>query len=113
MKITPHLKLIVIISLLLIGFTSCKKDKNVLTTEATVVYTGSIALDGCEWLIYVEDTAPSNRIYYNVVNLPETYKQHDTKVVISYKLLSSRYHCGGIANDPGIQQIEIKDIRKK
>jgi len=119
MKTNPHLKLIVALSLLVTGFTSCKKDKNLLTTEATVVYTGSIASDGCEWLIYVEGVGPfdnktgPSKTYYNVVNLPEKYKQNNTKVVISYKLLSTRFHCGMIANDPGIQEIEVKEIDKK
>jgi len=120
MKVNLHLKIIVGISLLLIGFASCKKDKNLLTTEATVVYTGSIASDGCEWLIYVEDAAAVNtsqtglnRIYYNVVNLPENYKQNNMKITISYKLLTSRYYCGMLANSPGIPQIELDEISKK
>ena len=119
MKTNSRVKLIVVIGMILMGFTACKKDKNVLTTEATVVYTGSIAVDGCEWLIYVEGVGPydnqtgPSRTYYNVVNLPERYKQNNLKVVISYKLLSSRYHCGMIANDPGIEQIEVKEINKK
>jgi hypothetical protein len=117
MKANLHLKLIVAITLVLAGFTSCKKDKNLLTTEATVVYTGSIAADGCEWLIYVDEAGNNvqdpKRTYYNVVNLPENYKQNNTKITISYKLLSSRYHCGMLANSPGIPQIEMKEIDKK
>jgi hypothetical protein len=118
MKVNLHPKLIIVISMLLIGFTSCKKDKNILTAEATVVYTGSIALDGCEWLIYVDEVANNvqadpKRTYYNVVNLPENYKQNDMKITISYKLLSSRYHCGMLANSPGIPQIELERIDKK
>jgi hypothetical protein len=112
MKANLHLKLIVAISFLLPAFTSCKKDKDLLTTEATVVYTGSIAADGCEWLIYVDEAA-SDRTYYNVVNLPENYKQNNMKITILYKLLTSRYHCGINANDPGLRQIEMKQISKK
>jgi len=119
MKAKLHLTAIWAIVLMLAVVTSCKKDKGLLTTDATVVYTGSIAADGCEWLIYVEGIGPYDnqtgpaKTYYNVVNLPEKYKEHNLKVAVSYKLLSSRYHCGINVNDPGIQQIELNEIHKK
>lgn len=98
--------------LLFIVLFSCKKDDNNTTgkkVSATVIYTGELSLDGCGWLVKIDST----NVTYSPVTLSDTYKKNNLPVVISYNLLTSKYHCGMLAGGSGITQIKITAIKNR
>ena len=93
-------------------FTACKKtDKALLMADATVINSGSQALDGCGWLIKIDND------FYSPTNLSEDNKVANKQVKINYYLLSSKFDCAsGTANSltgAKFSQIEIKTIVNK
>jgi len=99
--------------------TSCKKgsspqnhnpivNKSTLNSNATIHYTGPVAADGCSWLISLD----ADSTEYSPINLPENFKKDSLKVIVSYKHLNTRFHCGMLANSPGIPEVEIQSIQK-
>lgn len=97
--------LLLFISVLLFSAFSCKKENdNELTSNGTIMYTGSPATDGCNWVIVVDST------YYYPVNLPEDFKiEGEYKVKLSYTLTGENYSCFyPMATMPEIWIDEIK-----
>jgi hypothetical protein len=87
---------------------SCKKDANLLTANATIVDTGSIAADGCGWLIKLNDSTT-----YQAINLSTDYQKNNLQVSISYYLLTTKFQCGYSPPGGGITQIELKSIKQQ
>lgn len=91
--------------------TSCAKEKscencldNNTYKNATIVYEGPVATDGCGWLVKLDDT----HIYQpDVLN---TVFQHDQlSITIAFELTSAKFTCGisGL-QIPIIHVLEIK-----
>jgi hypothetical protein len=83
MKLKP-----IIFSLLLITFlasNSCRKENS---TIATIIDEGSIASDGCGWMVKIGDST------YHPDNLPEQYQVNNLSVSIKYRLYHSNWSCG-------------------
>ncbi len=85
---------------------SCKKDANLLTANATIIDTGSVAVDGCGWLIKLNDSTT-----YEATNLSADYQKNNLQVNISYYLLTTKFQCGDSPPGGGITQIELKSIK--
>ncbi|MBS7565198.1 hypothetical protein KHS38_12365 [Mucilaginibacter sp. Bleaf8] len=88
---------------------SCKKDNceekhkyDNAETTATIIDTGSPALDGCGWLIKIGDTT------YAPDNLPENFQLDNIQVKITYKESDATFRCGAGA----IKYIHLYDIRR-
>jgi hypothetical protein len=71
--------------------------------DATVVYMGAPEVDGCGWLIMIDET------YYYPVNLEEKYKIEDLPVRISYTYDPIEFRCG--RGGTRYQSIRIETIR--
>ncbi len=91
---------------------SCKKDKSCegckgkdSYVDATILFTGPVATDGCDWVVRVGDTQ-----YYHPETLPPTYLQNDLAVKICYELTGEQFHCGLAGT--GMPVIRVIDIRK-
>lgn len=90
---------------------SCKKDRScVCNTEtgfkdATILYTGPVEGDGCDWVVKIGDDQ-----YYHPDTLGSEFKQNELNVKICYKLATDKFHCGlaGI----GMPVIHVLGIRK-
>jgi hypothetical protein len=73
---------------------SCNKENNTTTKtkthevgNANIVYTGSIAADGCGWLVKIASN------YYHADNLPEQFQKNSLNVNINYKSSTSKFQC--------------------
>lgn len=112
MNKTVHFKLLLVIAVLLVTvIASCKKDKNLVSANATIVDSGPTSLDGCGWLVKIEDNT-----LYHVTNLEDVYKENNMQVVITYHLLTTQYRCTNLVSFSSVNtptQIELISIRKK
>ncbi len=89
---------------IVLTFAACKKDSGLVAVEATVIDSGPVAADGCGWMIRVGNTN------YSPTNLDGKYKETELKVIVTYKVLSSKFVCGW---GNKLDEIEIVNIRKK
>ena len=71
--------------------------------SATVVYMGAPEVDGCGWLIQIDET------YYYPVNLEDQFKIEDLPVRISYTYDPIEFRCG--RGGTRYQSIRIESIR--
>jgi hypothetical protein len=105
MKNSLHFNIMLIVSLLTVTTISfCKKDPKLLVANATILNMGPVETDRCGWLLKIDST------YYNPVNLPDKYKINDTKIRISYYLLTTKYRCGFAATI--YPQVAIEFVNK-
>ncbi|HEY5326609.1 MAG TPA: hypothetical protein VIJ27_06380 [Mucilaginibacter sp.] len=91
---------------------SCKKNNiNDITVDATVIYSGDPAADGCGWEMKINNKDS----IYNAPNLPVAYQTANLPVKISYHKLTARYHCSDIADyqGPGITEIQLDGIKTR
>ncbi|WP_158827827.1 hypothetical protein [Mucilaginibacter lacusdianchii] len=99
------LKILILSILISVG--ACKKDKETKDAEGVLIYTGSLAADGCDWEMQTGNE------WYHPDNLREADKKENAKIRVSYKLTAKRYHCGMVpvsAGNLGIPIINIKNI---
>ncbi|PJJ84155.1 hypothetical protein [Mucilaginibacter auburnensis] len=89
---------------LVVTFTACKKDSGLIANEAKIIDSGPVAADGCGWLIRVGD------VNYSPTNLDNKYKETELTVILTYRVLSSKFVCGW---GNKIDEIEIVSIRRK
>lgn len=74
--------------------TACTKDKcnepheDRLEATATVINSGSPALDGCRWLIRIDNKD------YSPDNLPENFQFNNIQVKIVYTISYAKFICG-------------------
>ena len=97
------------IILIIVGF-SCVKDKSCegcpgpfKEANATVHWTGPIAGDGCDWVIFID----SSNKQYHPDNLKASYQQDNLKVKIKYRVTSEHFGCGF-----GNSQMEVIHLYK-
>lgn len=83
---------------------SCKKDDNLI--EATVVDYGREAVDGCGWLIEVDE-----KLYYPT-NLSIDFQQNGKKIRIRYKSLNEKQQCGFPTSETFHSKIELLEVKK-
>src|SRR4051812_28552754 len=87
---TAMRKYLVLSLLLLTIAIGCKKQsglQTVVAVNATILYTGDPAADGCGWLIKPDNENAT----FKPVNLSDDYKKNNTKVTIFYTILSTNY----------------------
>lgn len=96
------------VMLLLAGGLACEKKENNLDetklqwVEALIEDSGDFSLDGCGWLVKVND------INYVPEHLAEQYKQNGMKVWIVYENTNQIFQCFNEADSI----IKIKQIKK-
>lgn len=71
-----------------------------------VTYTGPVTTDGCDWNIIID----GNKFYYPD-NLPESFKEEQLRVQITYTLTNQQFYCG-IAGT-GMPVIHLESIKKQ
>jgi hypothetical protein len=101
-KISPF-KTVLLFLFFTIILSSCKKDKNLLTAEATIINMGGIESDGCGWVFKLDD-----KTSYSPTNMEAKYQENNLKVIITYHLLTTK-----AASDCHHTQIELVSIIKK
>jgi hypothetical protein len=72
------------------------------TQKAIVVFGGDPSVDGCGWLLSIDD-----KLYYPV-NLKAAYQVDSLKVSVKYETQTGTWNCGW--RNPGYEKIEIKEI---
>jgi hypothetical protein len=97
--------LIIIALLIVLTFSLCTKGEKLYTAEATLYNSGSPASDGCGWFFRIDTTKE-----YSATNLSNDFKLHNSRVIIRYRLLDTKFECGWGAK---LQQIELVDIKLK
>ncbi|CAN5710072.1 hypothetical protein BH10BAC3_BH10BAC3_00140 [soil metagenome] len=86
----------IVIVFLMLCLCGCVKEKsceNCIPSHkpsiaGTVIYTGPIAGDGCEWCIVIDG------VNYSPDNLNSTFQQTDLPVIVTYKLTGQSFGCG-------------------
>jgi uncharacterized protein YcfL len=97
-------KLILIFSLLVFGLVSCDSDgPEIVETQAVVLDGGSVAADGCGWLIKIDG------VNYSPTYLNTQYQQDGLAVLVTLEYLSTTFTCGLLPTE--IPQIRIEQIR--
>lgn len=98
-----YLLLIVVATLPLLG--ACQKEE--LWVDAVILDFGSSAVDGCGFVIQIED-----QIYYPV-NLEEKYHIDGKNVKVQYNTLEEMHTCGFPHSGVIFQKINIRKIRNR
>jgi hypothetical protein len=104
-----HNKIMLLLLPALVFIMACSKEQcddkqmDKLTATATVINTGSIALDGCGWLIKIGTTN------YAPDNLSENFKLDNNQVKIVYTISDVDYICGWGRH---LKYIHLYDIKK-
>lgn len=100
----------IVLSLIVVLVTGCcpyghdyEPDGRTKWTEATVVFMGAPEVDGCGWLMLIEEE------YFYPVNLADEYKIDSLAVQIKYYYDPIEYRCGrGGTRYPSIRIIAFK-----
>ena len=107
MKTLRSLIAIILIAAVCI-YISFKKDKeDGITTKALVVFTGDLAVDGCGWLIKIDDNTEG---YYHPDKLADNLKVDSLSVKITYSHTKQKFNCGFISAGGGLPVIHISSI---
>ena len=105
--------------ILLIGLLltlSCKKSKTesevfptgtFIDVPMTVLYTGPVAADGCDWCL-----VDSGFVYFSPENLDVSFKVNNTQVFVTYKYAGTRFGCGNNVNGKGPAVLKVLGVRK-
>ena len=89
---------------------ACKKDTscekcigNVITKDATIIYSGPVEADGCSWLVKIATQS------YHPDVLDAAYEHDQLTVKVTYKLTSGKFLCGiAVMEIPVIHIIKIE-----
>ena len=84
---------------------SCKKCHEKDYKSATVIWSGPVAADGCDWLIKIDSSH-----YYHPDTLAADFKYNELNVKICYQEVSDKFYCGFTGS--GMPVIHVIDIRK-
>ena len=99
------LKVLLFIALLTaLAYSGCKKDGEIVLTDATIINAGAVAADGCGWVIRVND------VNYSPVNLDDKFKVNELKVGIYYDKLNEKFTCGW---GQKIDEIKLLEINRR
>jgi hypothetical protein len=90
---------------------SCNKDRscegcdnNTCFKDATILYTGPVAGDGCDWVIRIG----TNQLYHPDL-LAEEFKENELPIKLCYELTTDEFRCGIRASVmPVIHVVKIK-----
>jgi hypothetical protein len=96
-----------------VGFVSCKKENDIFENNATVIWYGDYARDGCGFFIKMDGKKYKAQ---NESVIDESYKNNDVRVKIKYKLLNKQieYYCGlSFTPMKNVGEVEIISIKKK
>jgi hypothetical protein len=85
-------------------FLFCSCSKNETTYAGLVRFSGDVAVDGCGWVIDVENGT------FHPNNLSAEFQQDSLAVELSYKGTNEKYNCG-LGNS--LKIIEISSIEKQ
>ncbi len=97
-------KLSLIFSLLIFGLISCAPEgPEIVETQAIVLDGGSLAADGCGWLIRIDG------VNYSPTYLNSQYQIDGLPILINFEYLSSTVTCGLLPSE--IPQIRLEQIR--
>ena len=75
--------------------------------KATIINTGPIAADGCDYLVQT-----ASATFYHADNLPVAFQKDKLNVVLSYNLSDAAFQCGMNPNTH-IPVIHITDIKAR
>lgn len=94
----------------LLTFASCSSDEDTVAinndfVSAEVIYTGEPEVDGCGYMLKIEDER------YKPINLPSKYRQNRLKVMLTFKEDPTGYFCGDLPYPQ--TTIEILEIVKE
>lgn len=90
---------------------SCKKEQSCKSCHdkdfknATVLWSGPVAADGCDWVIKID----SAHVYHPDM-LDTVFMHSELDVRICYKETVDKFHCGFTGS--GIPVIHVIDIKK-
>ncbi len=82
-----------------------KKESKAIKQEATVIYEGPLALDGCGYFLLIND------IKYKPIELKEAFSVDGLVVNVDYQLLDTKWQCNW--QEKKYDQIKIIHISKK
>lgn len=97
----------------------CKKNTSTavaedFTVDGKIVYTGSIAADGCEWMVEVDSVKHE---LWHPDNLDAVYQVNQQKVHLTYHKVHTNWSCGQLVVQPAdatkINTIYIDAISKR
>lgn len=90
---------------------ACQKDEGIdqddLWVNAVILDFGSPAVDGCGFVIRIED-----QIYYPV-NLEEKYQIDGKNVKVQFNILEEMHTCGFPHSGVTFQKVNIRKIRNR
>lgn len=81
---------------------SCKKEEGLI--HATIIYSGPIAADGCEWLLWVDNTTG-----YSPVNLDTAFMIDHLEVLVAFDVTGDSFICGWAKKHPVISIKEMEN----
>ena len=86
---------------------ACKKDKscNTLPVDATIVWSGPVAADGCDWLVKTDSVT-----FYHPDVLDTDFQHDGLNVKIKFTQTNQRFACG--FSNMGPYVIHVISIRK-
>ncbi|MCD6064832.1 MAG: hypothetical protein K0R82_2743 [Flavipsychrobacter sp.] len=92
-------------ALLLLLAVSCNPDKDLV--KATVIDTGDIALDGCGYIIKLENGTELRPAY-----IPSAYQSHGMRVKLKYNTNGQEQICIQHPVNKTFEVVEIAKIKK-
>ena len=84
---------------------SCKKDKDL--AKATVIDTGDVTVDGCGWLLRMEDGKMEKPDY-----LPSAYQHDNMKVKVKFHSVGILDTCKSLPPHQFYEMVAIDDIKR-
>lgn len=111
---TQQTPAIIFFALLLLVSYACTKDNTpgpetrleILSTSGTIVYTGMLAADGCEYVFRTSDGQSLKPL-----NLSADFEQDGLPVTVQYNLSNEPYACGLSPN--AMQTINVVKIDRQ
>lgn len=93
-------------ALLTLTVTACKKDKDFV--RATILDSGDITVDGCGYLLRLEDGREEKPQY-----LPSAYQHNGMQVLVKYHSTGILDTCEFTAPRKFFELVDIDDIKKR
>lgn len=91
----------ILILIIVLSAAACNSDNEFEKTTATIFDSGDPALDGCGWLVVIDEEL------FKPLNLPSEFEEDGLVVEITYKILKKKGDCD---TPNSIRQIHIKKI---
>jgi hypothetical protein len=91
-----------VLILILLALSCNKESSNPVTTNATIVWTGEVAVDGCDWCIMTDSTH-----FYHPDHLDTAFLHDQLDVKIVYNLTSDKFYCGSVTPLPVMHILDV------